>query len=78
MEAWHEDLEQLFAGTRAPHKLFGDIYYANRISLQGQLGVNYHLQHLSGIGKLKEVLWPPQRCPGWFIDDDGEWQPLAL
>ena len=81
---WREDVERLLVGRpeqiqpRTPHKLFGDIYYSHETSLRAQIGVKYHLKRFYGIDRFKDALWPPQRCPAWFIGDDSEWQPSAL
>ena len=84
MGAWREDLQQLLSDTnaraqvRTPYKLFADIYYAHRNSLDAQLGVAYHVNKLKGLDAHKSALWPQQRCPGWFIGNDSGWQPSAL
>ena len=84
MGAWVEDLHQLLSGketqvqARTPYKMFADCYYSHRSSLEGQMAVTFHVQRLQGINSIKDSLWPPQRCPGWFIGDDSEWQPLTL
>lgn len=84
MGAWAEDLHQLLSGKgtqvqeRTPYKMFVDFYYLRRSSLEAQLGVKFHVQRLQGISSLKDALWPPQRCPEWFIGDDSQWQPSAL
>ena len=82
-DSWAEDLDQLLSRqeaqiqTRTPYKMFADLYYSHRSSLEAQLGVKFHLQRLQGIDSVKDALWPPQRCPGWFIGDDSGWQPSA-
>ena len=84
MGAWGEDLRQLLSDkdarvqVRTPYKLFADIYYAHRNSLDAQLGLAYHVHRLKGLDAHKSVLWPPQRCHGWFIGNDSGWQPSTL
>ncbi len=84
MGAWAEDLSQILSGketqvqVRVPYKLFADVFYAHRNSLEAQSGLAYHVQRLKGIHALKNGVWPPQRCPAWFIGDDSEWQPLPF
>ncbi|KAL8919074.1 MAG: hypothetical protein Q9208_006958 [Pyrenodesmia sp. 3 TL-2023] len=34
------------------------------------ISIAFHVHRLRGIGLLRETVWPPQRCHGWFIGDD--------
>ena len=52
------------------YKLFADMHYQYRNCVLAQDSVSYHARRLRGIGGLRENIWPPQRCPGWFIGDD--------
>ncbi|KAI4182316.1 MAG: hypothetical protein LQ348_004869 [Seirophora lacunosa] len=52
------------------YKLFADTFYQNRTSIPAQTSVAFHVNRLRGIGSLREVIWPPQRCIGAFIGDD--------
>lgn len=75
LQAFKRDLE---ANIRAEqmsepcttYKLFADIFYQHCSSIPAQTSVGYHVNRLRGIGRLRESIWPPQRCPGWFIGDD--------
>ncbi|KAL9011226.1 MAG: hypothetical protein Q9173_003910 [Seirophora scorigena] len=61
------------------YKLFADTFYQNRTSIPAQTSVAFHVNRLRGIGSLREVIWPPQRCIGAFIGDDtGHRIPRAL
>ena len=52
------------------YKLFADMHYQNRNCVLAQDSVADHVRRLRGIGALRENMWPPQRCSGWFIGDD--------
>ncbi|KAL8735754.1 MAG: hypothetical protein Q9166_000617 [cf. Caloplaca sp. 2 TL-2023] len=74
-QAFRRDLEANiqnvpFSEPYTDYKLFADAFYQYTISIPAQLSVAYHVDRLRGIGSLREILWPPQRCSGWFIGDD--------
>ena len=75
LQAFSRDLEANIRndGVSEPYtnyKLFADTYYQYSSSIPAQLSIAYHVNRLRGLGSLRENLWPPQRCPGWFIGDD--------
>ncbi|KAL8684133.1 MAG: hypothetical protein Q9224_006586 [Gallowayella concinna] len=75
--------EATVSNLHTDYKLFASALYLYSGSFPAQLSVAYHVNRLRGIGSHRESLWPPQRCPGWFIGDDtgysfppGGWSPL--
>ncbi|KAL8882948.1 MAG: hypothetical protein Q9198_000124 [Flavoplaca austrocitrina] len=75
IQGFNQDLEANISGGHASgpwtdYKLFADIFYQNRTSIPAQTSVAYHVNRLRGIGPLREVVWPAQRCLGWFIGND--------
>ncbi|KAL8676904.1 MAG: hypothetical protein Q9186_006616 [Xanthomendoza sp. 1 TL-2023] len=75
--------EATVSNLHTDYKLFASAFYLYSGSIPAQLSVAYHVNRLRRIGSHRESLWPPQRCPGWFIGDDtgysfppGRWSPL--
>ena len=62
LAAWAEDFKQLIEGNHptqhTPYKLFADAFYLHQGSKIGQMAINFHLQHLRGIGALRGFMWP--------------------
>lgn len=75
LQGFNQDLGANIAGEHASepwteYKLFADTFYQNRTSIVAQSSVAFHVNRLRGIGSLREVIWPTQRCIGSFIGDD--------
>ena len=75
LQGFNQDLGANVSGDQASelwteYKLFADTFYQNRTSLLAQNSVTFHVNRLRGIGSLREVIWPAQRCIGCFIGDD--------
>lgn len=70
LQANFQDEDHTHSEPFTDYKLFADTLYLHSSSVPAQLSVAYHVNRLRGIGSFREKLWPPQRCPGWFVGDD--------
>jgi len=61
-----------FIPSRIPLSHFANMLYDSRHSATAEPSIAYWARHYSSISTLDSSMWPPQRCPGWYVgNDDG-------